>query len=314
MQGLQQTDTTSPGLSQQIQQWQDSISAQLALASGAAGAGGAGFAVSKVPLWGVSNDSMPNAYTSKLPLPLHPNLGWHGAENSPVGGSGGALGDADAARQTALSNLVPAFTPDLTRAQLEAAWLSGDGGGLDRSQLGIFPTAGSAAVGSGLLSADAGQGTAMAASGANQRRKILKHSQACLPCARSKLRCDGSRPCARCMQRGAADECRNQARGMPPSSASPTEQASRTAIEHSGAKPGGAKILKHSQACLQCRSKKVRCDGERPCRRYLSEHHREEPQRGTRSRHKHTGTHTRTLRWRAANDLAQVRRGAACSS
>jgi len=46
--------------------------------------------------------------------------------------------------------------------------------------------------------------------GSKPRTKPLKHAQACVHCSRSKVRCDGGRPCGRCVKRGLSDACRRR--------------------------------------------------------------------------------------------------------
>jgi len=43
------------------------------------------------------------------------------------------------------------------------------------------------------------------------KRRIIKHGLACVQCNRSKVKCDGDRPCARCMIRGIAEACSSRA-------------------------------------------------------------------------------------------------------
>ena len=110
------------------------------------------------------------------------------------------------------------------------------------------------AAGLGVPGAEAGRlGMAQAgyteASDAKPRRRVLGHFLACSRCSKSKIKCDGARPCSRCMQRGLADECENQG-GVPP-----------------GSKPRRRDQSKYAQACVQCSRRKVRCDGGWPCGR-----------------------------------------------
>jgi len=113
------------------------------------------------------------------------------------------------------------------------------------------------------------------ASNTKPRRKVLGHSLACARCAKSKIKCDGARPCSRCMQRGMANECEDQEGVLshtqtPPAAAgaksSQAPGASNIIDDDVGSKPR-PKPLKHAQACVHCSRSKVRCDGGRPCGR-----------------------------------------------
>jgi hypothetical protein len=70
--------------------------------------------------------------------------------------------------------------------------------------------AASGSEGLGMDSREGDGGCGETSAGTRGSRKILKHFQACLPCSRSKKRCDGARPCSTCTQRGKGDECTNQ--------------------------------------------------------------------------------------------------------
>jgi len=111
-------------------------------------------------------------------------------------------------------------------------------------------------------------------SDANPRRRVLGHSQACKQCSKSKIKCDGERPCSRCLQREMADECEDQEGVVPHAQTPPVAgaQSSQAPVASNitdtsaGSKPR-PKQLKHAQACVQCSRSKVRCDGGRPCGR-----------------------------------------------
>ncbi len=61
-----------------------------------------------------------------------------------------------------------------------------------------------------------------------------KKSKACLPCRQLKKKCDGSRPCASCWNRGNGEACRDD-----------------------------DKVA----SCSMCRSRRLKCDRQRPCSR-----------------------------------------------
>ena len=56
------------------------------------------------------------------------------------------------------------------------------------------------------------------------RPKQLKHAQACMQCSRGKVRCDGRRPCGRCVQRGLSSACCGRQATFVPHSAPHSEE------------------------------------------------------------------------------------------
>jgi len=54
------------------------------------------------------------------------------------------------------------------------------------------------------------------------KRRMIKHVRACVQCGRSKVKCDGDRPCAKCMLRGIAEACSSQ---PPAANAADNDQA-----------------------------------------------------------------------------------------
>jgi len=70
-----------------------------------------------------------------------------------------------------------------------------------KDQEGVLPHASHAPVASDIIDTPAGS---------KPRTKPLKHAQACVQCSRSKVRCDGGRPCGRCVKRGLSGDCRRR--------------------------------------------------------------------------------------------------------
>ena len=140
----------------------------------------------------------------------------------------------------------------------------------------------------------------------HRRQTALKHPKACQLCKKGKFKCDGQRPCARCVQRGTGDDCAAQkfSQGLgglghaaaleaafPPAQAlyqlagafsSPSgvnlsfqppplhasvglPQNARVAEK----KPRTNPVKVQMRVCIQCSRSKVRCDGDRPCRKCL---------------------------------------------
>ncbi|EKX46468.1 hypothetical protein GUITHDRAFT_107672 [Guillardia theta CCMP2712] len=81
------------------------------------------------------------------------------------------------------------------------------------------------------------------------RTSTLKRDMACVPCKKSKIKCDSGRPCRRCLLKGIPEECVNQ----------PSVPAEIV--------PG---IVK-APACERCHRLKAKCDGLRPCMRCMQQ-------------------------------------------
>ena len=136
-------------------------------------------------------------------------------------------------------------------------------------------------------------GVLPATSSSRPRKKMHRPMKACVPCSKSKLKCDGERPCARCVQRGSADHCTTRSSGAGEEEEKRVSGYSHTlqglpyldmrAAGDDKQPPGELptsdrwwtvkiprkRALRHSQACMQCSRSKVRCDGERPCAKCL---------------------------------------------
>jgi len=131
--------------------------------------------------------------------------------------------------------------------------------------------------------------------------------QACQLCRTAKVKCDGQRPCARCVQRGTGNDCRDEctwedfsqdpgrllhvaaaAAAFPPAQAyyelggapglynAPTNLSFQPPPLHAsmGLPTNAREVQKKPRtgvvrACIQCSRSKVRCDGDRPCRKCL---------------------------------------------
>jgi hypothetical protein len=195
---------------------------------------------------------------------------------APKPGGAGAAG---------LAALPPSLLTDSLEAKAEAAWQGG------QAQWAALP---SPSAGLGVLCAEAGRRGMAQPSDADtrgtkpryppfspdrtflRRRSVLGHSQACRRCSKSKMKCDGARPCSRCMQRGMADECGDQEGVLSraeqtrvagaESSQAPVARDIIDTPQAAGSKPR-SRQLKHAQACERCAHSKVRCDGGRPCNR-----------------------------------------------
>eukprot|EP00960_Hanusia_phi_P032576 749927-Hanusia_phi.AAC.7 len=79
------------------------------------------------------------------------------------------------------------------------------------------------------------------------RSSSLKRDMACLPCKKSKIKCDTGRPCRRCLLRGIPEECVNQP------------------LQLQEIIPG----IPKAPACARCHKLKAKCDGFRPCSRCI---------------------------------------------
>ena len=91
-------------------------------------------------------------------------------------------------------------------------------------------------------------------------KEQLKRDRACQACNKSKIKCDGERPCRSCIFKGKAEMCVDQ---VPKNSESNlTRKKSPLGFPR--------KALKRDQACIRCNKSKVKCDGCRPCGRCVS--------------------------------------------
>jgi len=162
----------------------------------------------------------------------------------------------------------PSLITDPARAQAEAAWF-----GAQMAALRAGSTAGLVAPVAETGRWEMAQPRYAEASKSKSRRNVLGHSLACTRCSKSKMKCDGARPCSRCMQRGVADKCEDQEGVLPHAPTPPVAGAKSSQVPvasdiidtPAGSRP--KKQLKHAQACVHCSRSKVRCDGGRPCGR-----------------------------------------------
>ena len=79
------------------------------------------------------------------------------------------------------------------------------------------------------------------------KRKIIKHGLACMQCRRSKVKCDGDRPCAKCMLRGLSETC-SSSREEPADSAVAQQSAG-----HDGAGAAQQQHQPHARAHTEAR-------------------------------------------------------------
>mmetsp|Transcript_6606 Transcript_6606/g.15110 ORF Transcript_6606/g.15110 Transcript_6606/m.15110 type:complete len:534 (-) Transcript_6606:147-1748(-) len=91
-------------------------------------------------------------------------------------------------------------------------------------------------------------------------KEQLRRDRACLSCKKSKVKCDGERPCRSCILKGKCDLCVDQ---------------DMTNAESDMKRPKNPnmytrKALKRDQACMRCNKSKVKCDGNRPCSRCVA--------------------------------------------
>mmetsp|Transcript_26300 Transcript_26300/g.86418 ORF Transcript_26300/g.86418 Transcript_26300/m.86418 type:complete len:406 (+) Transcript_26300:95-1312(+) len=89
-------------------------------------------------------------------------------------------------------------------------------------------------------------------------RRRVQVAQACVPCKRSKVKCDDVRPCSRCVKEGPV-MIRACSQGLGSLEGFQAHVVS--------ARPVGRRV---PSSCERCRRSKLKCDMERPCRNCVS--------------------------------------------
>lgn len=99
-----------------------------------------------------------------------------------------------------------------------------------------------------------------------RKRRPPLTSDACAACRRSKTRCSDEKPCSRCVRASKACIPWRHALETPTPSA---EGAMEHAYGRHGAMSTRAASGVSTRACPECRLRKIRCDGTRPCSRCI---------------------------------------------
>ena len=109
-------------------------------------------------------------------------------------------------------------------------------------------------------------------------KKRVRHtiSDACAACRRSKVKCDDTKPCSRCIKHDWQDKCVTWRHLPPVMSHAETAAAVEGEPSPEPGSPIGAssaqkrrRTISTSTACNACRISKVKCDEQKPCKRCI---------------------------------------------